>query len=263
MLRYRLLIEYDGTPFSGWQRQDNALGVQAVLEEAVFRLTGEDILVQGAGRTDSGVHALGQVAHIDLPRDYPVDTVRDALNQHVRPHPITVLEATRVNEDFHARFSATGRAYLYRILNRRPPPAVDRGFVWWHARPLDAAAMHDAAQSLIGHHDFSTFRASECQAQSPMKTLDRLDVSSAGAEIHVVAEARSFLHHQVRNLVGTLALVGEGKWRRKDVEKALAAKDRRAGGPRAPAEGLYLTHVRYDPDATKNPQPPAIDNGTC
>lgn len=249
MPRYRLLIEYDGTPFAGWQRQDNALGVQAVLEEAVLRLTGTEALVQGAGRTDAGVHALGQVAHVDLLRDYQDDTVRDALNQHVRPHPVTVLSAERVDDDFHARFSATGRAYLYRILNRRPPPAVDRGYVWWHARRLDAAAMHDAAQALIGHFDFSTFRASECQAQSPMKTLDRLDVSRAGAEIHVVAEARSFLHHQVRNIVGTLALVGEGKWTRRDVEAALAARDRRAGGPTAPPEGLYLTRVVYGDDA--------------
>jgi len=250
MTRYKLLIEYDGTPFVGWQRQDNGLGVQAVLEEAALRLCGEETLVQGAGRTDAGVHALGQVAHVDLPKPFPADTVRDALNQHVRPHPISILEAEEVDDEFHARFSATGRGYLYRILDRRPPPALDRGFVWWHARPLDAAAMHDAAQALIGHHDFTSFRASECQANSPMKTLDRLDVSRAGEEIHVVAEARSFLHHQVRNMVGSLKLIGEGKWRRKDLEAALAACDRRAAGPTAPPEGLYLTKVTYDQDGS-------------
>jgi len=246
MPRYKLIIEYDGGPFRGWQRQDNGPSVQETLESAVSALSGEDALVQGAGRTDSGVHALAQVAHVDISKEFPSDTVRDALNHHVRPHPVSVVSAEIVDTEFHARFSATGRAYLYRILNRRAPPALDRGRVWWHAAPLDAAAMHDAAQHLIGHHDFTTFRASECQAKSPEKTLDKLNVSRAGEEIHIVAEARSFLHHQVRNIAGTLQLVGTGKWRPRDVAKALAAKDRAAGGPTAPPDGLYLTRVDYD-----------------
>jgi len=246
MPRYKLTIEYDGGPFQGWQRQDNGPSVQETLESAVFALSGEETLVQGAGRTDSGVHALAQVAHVDISKDFPADTVRDALNHHVRPHPVSVLSAKIVDEDFHARFSATGRAYLYRILNRRAAPALDRGRVWWYAAPLDADAMHDAAQHLVGHHDFTTFRASECQAKSPEKTLDKLNVSRAGEEIHIVAEARSFLHHQVRNIAGTLQLVGTGKWRPRDVAKALAAKDRAAGGPTAPPDGLYLTRVDYD-----------------
>lgn len=245
MPRFKLTIEYDGGAFVGWQRQDNGLAVQAALEDAVKALTGADALVQGAGRTDSGVHALAQVAHVDIEKDFPADTVRDALNHHVRPHPVCVLAAETVDGDFHARFSATGRRYLYRILNRRPPPVLDRGRVWWVAADLDAAAMHAAAQELVGHHDFSTFRSTECQAKSPMKTLDRLDVTRAGDEIHIVAHARSFLHHQVRNMAGTLKLAGEGKWRARDVAQALAAKDRRAGGPTAPPEGLYLSGVDY------------------
>lgn len=248
MPKFRLLVEYDGGPFVGWQRQDNGPSIQATLEDAVYALSGETVLVQGAGRTDAGVHALGQVAHVEIIKEFPADTVRDALNHHLRPHPISVLEASVADEDFHARFSATGRAYLYRILNRRPAPALDTGKVWWVPVPLDADAMHEAAQLLIGHHDFTTFRASECQAQSPLKTLDKLSVARAGAEIHVVAEARSFLHHQVRNFVGTLRLVGEGKWQPRDIESALAKKDRSAGGPTAPAEGLYLTRVDYADD---------------
>lgn len=248
MPRYKLTVEYDGGPFRGWQRQDNGPSVQETLEAAVFALTGEESLVQGAGRTDSGVHALAQVAHVDLVKDFPADTVRDALNHHVRPHPVSVLAVELVNENFHARFSATGRAYLYRILNRRAPPSLDEGRVWWQASRLDAAAMHEAAQELIGHHDFSTFRAAECQAKSPEKTLDRLEVSRAGDEVHIVAEARSFLHHQVRNFVGTLHLVGTGKWRVRDVVNALKARDRAAGGPTAPPQGLYLTRVDYAAD---------------
>lgn len=245
MPRFKLTLEYDGTPFQGWQRQDNGPSVQETLENAVFALTGEQSLVQGAGRTDSGVHALAQVAHVDISKDFPADTVRDALNHHVRPHPISVLVAEIADDEFHARFSATGRAYLYRILNRRAAPALDEGRVWWQASPLDASAMHEAAQELLGHHDFSTFRASECQAKSPEKTLDRLEVSRAGDEIHIVVEARSFLHHQVRNIAGTLQLVGSGKWGRRDVARALEARDRTAGGPTAPAHGLYLTRVEY------------------
>lgn len=245
MPRFKLTLEYDGGPFVGWQFQANGLSVQEVLETAIARFCGERVRVQAAGRTDAGVHALGQVAHVDLIRDADADTVRDALNHHMKPHPVAVIAAAVAPETFEARFSATGRAYLYRILDRRAPPALDRGRVWHLRRTLDAGAMHAAAQALTGRHDFTSFRAKECQAQSPVKTLDRLDVSRAGGEIHVVAEARSFLHHQVRNMVGTLALVGRGKWRRADVESALAARDRAAAGPTAPPEGLYLTAVRY------------------
>jgi len=248
MTRYKLTLEYDGRPFHGWQRQENGLTVQEVLETAVFRLSGEECVVQGAGRTDAGVHALAQVAHVDISKVFPADTVRDALNHHVRPHPVSVLSSEIVDDGFHARFSATGRAYLYRILNRRAGPALDQGRVWWQAMALDADAMHDAAQFLCGHHDFTTFRASECQAKSPEKTLDKLTVSRAGEEVHVVAEARSFLHHQVRNIVGTLQLVGSGKWRPRDVARALDARDRSAGGPTAPPDGLYLTRVVYGDD---------------
>lgn len=250
MPRYKLTIEYDGGSFYGWQRQNEDPTVQAVLEKAAFSLSGVETVVQGAGRTDSGVHALAQVAHLDFAKDYPADTVRDALNYHVRPHPVSVLAVEIVPDDFHARFSATGRAYLYRILNRRSPPAVDLGRVWWMATPLDAEIMHEAAQGLLGQHDFSTFRAADCQAKSPVKTLDRLDVSRVGEEIHVVCEARSFLYHQVRNFVGTLHLVGQGKWQPADVVAALEKCDRAQGGPTAPAAGLYLTRVRYDDAST-------------
>jgi tRNA pseudouridine38-40 synthase len=245
MPRYKLVLEYDGTPFVGWQRQDNGHTVQSALEAAITKLSGETVTVVAAGRTDAGVHALAQVAHVDLARDWPLHTVRDALNFHLQPDPITVIEASVVAGDFSARFSAVERRYLYRILNRRAPPAVERHRVWHVPHPLDAAAMHDAAQALVGHHDFSTFRAGSCQARSPEKTLDQLDVSRMGDEIQIVARARSFLHHQVRNMVGTLKLVGDGKWSRGDVEAALAARDRTRGGPTAPAEGLYLTGVRY------------------
>jgi tRNA pseudouridine38-40 synthase len=243
--RFKLTIEYDGTAFVGWQRQANGLSVQEVLEIAVNRYCQVDAVVHGAGRTDAGVHALGQVAHVDIPRDDREDVVANALNAHVRPHLVSVLKAERVGEDFHARFSAVERGYEYRILNRRPPPALEMGKAWWIASTLDAGAMHAAAQVLIGKHDFSTFRAAECQAESPVKTLDAVSVSRQADTIVVLARARSFLHHQVRNIVGTLKLVGEGKWTARDVERALAARDRAAGGQTAPAQGLYLTHVRY------------------
>jgi len=246
MPRFKLTIEYNGGAFVGWQRQDSGLGVQHVIEAAVFKLSGEQALVQGAGRTDAGVHALGQVAHVDIQKPLSAGTVRDALNNHLRPNPVSILNVEAVADDFHARYGATRRAYLYRILNRRPPPVLDQGQVWWVATPLDARAMHEAAQELVGHHDFTTFRASECQARSPVKTLNKLDVSQTGDEIHITCEARSFLHHQVRNFVGTLQPVGAGKWRARDVREALMKKDRRAGGPTAPAEGLYLTRVSYD-----------------
>ena len=245
MPRYRLTLEYDGGPFAGWQRQDNGPSVQGALEEAIFKLSGESVTVTGAGRTDAGVHAFGQVAHFDLAKEFPPDTIRDALNHHLRPAPIAVLDAAVATEDFHARFSATARHYLYRILCRRSPPALERGRVWHIVRELDAEAMHAAAQTLIGQHDFTTFRAAECQAKSPLKTLDRLDVARAGEEIHINASARSFLHHQVRSMAGTLKLVGEGKWKPREVASALAAKDRARCGPVAPPEGLYLVRVDY------------------
>jgi len=243
--RFKLTIEYDGGGFVGWQRQENGPSIQQSLEEAIFRITGETVLVQGAGRTDAGVHALGQVAHADIEKEIAADKLKDAINHHLKPAPIAVLSSEPADAEFHARFSATGRAYLYRIVNRRAPLTVDRGRAWLVNSALDAAAMHDAAQVLIGHHDFSTFRASECQAQSPVKTLDRLSVHRAGEEIQLIAEARSFLHHQVRNIVGTLRLVGEGKWSKDDLRAALEAKDRTKGGPTAPPDGLYLTGVTY------------------
>ena len=246
MTRFRLTIEYDGGPFVGWQRQLNGMSIQQALEEAVFRITAETVSVQGAGRTDAGVHALAQVAHVDVEREILPEKLRDAINYHLKPAPIAVVAAETAAADFHARFSATGRSYLYRIVNRRAPLTVDRSRAWRIATPLDAAAMHDAAQALTGTHDFTTFRASLCQSPSPVKTLERLSVQRLGEEIQIVAEARSFLHHQVRNMVGTLRLVGEGKWSRRDVEAALAAKDRATGGPTAPPDGLYLTRVRYD-----------------
>ena len=245
MPRYRLELEYDGGPFAGWQRQDNGPSIQAALEEAIFKLSGARVTVTGAGRTDAGVHARGQVAHFDLEKDYTPETVRDALNAHLRPDPIAVLEAAIAAPDFHARFSAVGRHYEYRILCRRAPPALDRGRVWHVAKGLDAGAMHAAAQILVGQHDFTTFRSSECQAKSPVKTLDRLDASAQGEEIVVYARARSFLHHQVRSMVGTLKLVGEGKWSARDVERALKARDRAACGTVAPPHGLTLLRVDY------------------
>lgn len=246
MQRWKLTLEYDGGPFVGWQRQPNGPSVQEYLEDAVFGFCGERRLVQGAGRTDTGVHALGQVAHVDIDKPSRADTVRNAINQHLKPAPIAVLQAEAVPDDFHARFTATGRAYLYRILTRRAPAVLDRGRVWFVPKDLDVEAMHAAAQHLVGQHDFTSFRASECQAESPVKTLDRLDVSRVGAEIHIVAEARSFLHHQIRNFAGTLEVVGRGKWRPSDMTQILDARSRAAAGPTAPPEGLYLTRVVYD-----------------
>jgi tRNA pseudouridine38-40 synthase len=244
--RYKLTVEYCGTGFVGWQRQPNGLSIQQALETAVQRFCGEQVTVFGAGRTDAGVHALAQVAHLDLEHAAAPDEIRGAVNYHLRPHPISVLKAEPVGADFDARLSATGRSYLYRILNRRAPPALERGRVWHVAPPLAAAAMREGAAHLVGHHDFSTFRDSLCQARSPVKTLDALEVTQVGEEIHIAARARSFLHHQVRNMVGTLKLVGLGRWRPEDVARALAVRDRRAGGPTAPADGLALVAVRYD-----------------
>jgi len=245
MPRFKLVIEYDGTPFVGWQRQDGGPSVQGLVGEAVAAFSGERVTVFGAGRTDAGVHALGQVAHVDLARDWRPDRVRDALNAQLRPHPIAVLSAEKVDENFDARFSAKRRHYLYRIVNRRADLALDRLRAWRVARRLDAEAMHEAAQKLVGRHDFTTFRAAECQARSPVKTLDRLAVDRADEEIRIFASARSFLQHQVRSMVGSLVLVGEGKWRAEDLAAALAARDRKACGPVAPPEGLYLLSVEY------------------
>jgi tRNA pseudouridine38-40 synthase len=243
--RYRLTIEYDGGPFVGWQRQDNGPSVQGALEDAVFGFCGERVLVHGAGRTDAGVHAAGQVAHLDLAQERPPETVCAALNFHLKPRPVAVLDATVVPDDFNARFSARWRRYRYRILNRRAPPALERGRVWHVAVPLDATAMEDAAAVLRGHHDFNSFRSAACQAASSVKTLDLLTVERCGAEIVIEVGARSFLHNQVRILAGTLQLVGRGRWRRSDVESALAARDRRRAGPTAPPQGLCLMEVRY------------------
>ena len=245
MTRFKLLLEYNGGPYVGWQRQKNGHSVQAALETAARAFCGKDIAVHGAGRTDAGVHALGQVAHIDIAQDRDSETVLDALNHFLIDEPIVVLAAEAVNGEFHARFSATGRHYRYRILNRRPRPAVNRGQVWWVPTVLDVEAMNDAAQELIGEHDFTSFRATLCQAKSPVKSIEKLTVRRDGEEILIEVSARSFLHHQVRNIAGTLSLVGKGKWTRKDVADALAARERAAGGPTAPADGLYLVRVDY------------------
>jgi tRNA pseudouridine38-40 synthase len=245
MPRYKLTIEYDGGPFVGWQRQASGLSVQERIEQAVAAFAGEEVTLRGAGRTDAGVHALAQVAHMDLSREWPAETVRDALNAHLRPDPVAVLDAEIAADDFDARFSAARRHYRYRIVNRRAPLALERGRAWRVGRPLDAAAMDAAAQALVGTHDFTTFRSSECQARSPVKTLDSLRVRREGDRILVEASARSFLHNQVRSMVGSLKLVGEGKWTAGDLARALAARDRAACGPLAPPQGLYLVRVDY------------------
>jgi tRNA pseudouridine38-40 synthase len=249
MARYKLTLEYDGTPFSGWQRQDNGPSVQESLERAAAALDEAPVTVYGAGRTDSGVHALGQVAHIDLVKDLAPDKVRDALNYHLKPDPVAVLDAEPVPETFHARFSATKRHYLYRMIDRRPPLTLDRGQVWRVPRPLDAGAMHHAAQALLGQHDFTTFRDAQCQADSPVKTLDAISVSRYGEEVQLTCSARSFLHRQVRSMVGSLVEVGVGKWSARDFKAALDAADRSRCGPVAPPDGLYLVAVDYPPEA--------------
>ncbi|MFZ0150654.1 MAG: tRNA pseudouridine(38-40) synthase TruA [Xanthobacteraceae bacterium] len=245
MPRYKLTIEYDGTPFVGWQAQDNGVSVQGVLTAAIAAFAGEQITVGAAGRTDAGVHALGQVAHVDLAKDWDTETVRDAINFHLRPQPVAMLAVERAAPDFDARFSAIKRHYLYRIVNRRADLTLEQNRAWRVPRPLDAQAMHVAAQRLIGRHDFTTFRSTECQAKSPVKTLDRLDVARAGEEVSIAAVARSFLQHQVRSMVGSLIHVGEGKWSADDLASALAARDRSACGQVAPPHGLYLVLVDY------------------
>lgn len=244
MPRYKLTIEYDGKPFSGWQMQDRPT-IQGRIAEALKAFSGEEVIPHGAGRTDAGVHALGQVAHIDLAKDWPPEKVRDALNAQLRPDPISIIACEQVPEGFDARFSAKTRHYLYRIANRCSPPALDRARAWHVVYPLDVDAMHEAAQVLVGHYDFTTFRSTECQAASPEKTLDRLAVSRHGHEVHIETASRSFLHNQVRSMVGSLRLVGGGKWTANDMKKALEARDRTACGPVAPACGLYLVKVDY------------------
>ena len=245
MPRYKLIVEYDGAPFCGWQTQADQITVQGVLTAAVAALSGETALVQGAGRTDAGVHARGQVAHVDFAKEWLTDTVRDGLNAHLRPHPVAVLSAERVSDDFNARMSALRRHYMYRIVNRRPDLTFDLKYAWRVARPLDAGAMHAAAQRLIGKHDFTTFRSTECQAKSPEKTLDVLDVVRDGENIIVTTTARSFLHNQVRSMVGSLVMVGAGNWSADDLSRALEARDRAACGQVAPPDGLYLMKVDY------------------
>ena len=245
MTRWRLTIEYDGGPFMGWQRQDNGPSVQGQIEGAIFRMTGVGVAVHGAGRIDSGVHALAMEAHADIAKHFTPHRLRDGLNALVRPDPISILTASEVADNWHARFSCIGRRYEYRILNRRAPPAVERGKVWHIPSPLDLDAMAQGAAMLIGTHDFTTFRSVQCQSKSPLKTLDRLEIVRAGECIRIVAEARSFLHHQVRSMVGCLAMVGRGQWRPEDIQAALDARDRGALGLNAPPEGLYFVAAIY------------------
>lgn len=255
MPRYRITIEYDGTPFVGWQAQADSLSVQGALQGAIYRFCGEHAVVKGAGRTDAGVHALAQVAHFELEEPWDAFRVQEAINFHLKPLPVAILDCAQTGADFDARFSATKRYYVYRILSRRTRPVLDANRVWWVARKLDAAAMADAALEFVGHHDFTTFRAAQCQAQSALKTIDSFDVSQEGSEVVLRVSARSFLHNQVRSMTGSLKLVGEGKWRPRDVREALAARDRTRCGPVAPACGLYLARVDY------GPRPLAADTG--
>lgn len=245
MPRYKLIVEYDGRPFHGWQRQKDGPSVQAALEKAVLDFAGETVTIQGAGRTDAGVHATGQVAHLDLEKDVSLESLQNAINYHLRPKPVAVIRAAKVSDDFHARFSATGRHYLYRIINRRAPLVLEAGRAWNLPGMIEAEIMHEAAQRLIGKHDFTSFRSAACQAKSPVKTLDRVTVLRKGEEIRITVAARSYLHHQVRNIVGTLKMIGENKWPIDQIEKILDAKNRAAAGPTAPADGLYLIKVDY------------------
>lgn len=246
MPRFKLIIEYDGTNTIGWQKQRSGNSIQAMLEAAGKKFCGLDLEFTAAGRTDAGVHALAQVVHTDITKDIDADTVQGAFNFHLKEDPVSVLQVEQVDENFHARFSATGRSYVYKILNRRAPPVIDQHRVWHIHQSLNDKAMHDAAQVLIGTHDFSSFRDAECQAKSPIKTLDTFQITKDGEMIVANISAKSFLHHQVRNMIGTLKLVGEGKWTKTDVKAALDAKDRTKAGMTAPPHGLYLTAVRYD-----------------
>lgn len=245
MTRFRLTVEYDGRPFMGWQRQPHGPSVQAALEDAAKAITGEDIILHAAGRTDAGVHAEAMAAHLDVEKALTAFRLMEGINAKLRPYPVAILDCVEVADDWHARFSCIGRRYLYRIVNRRAPLALDKGRAWRVTQPLDSDAMHDAAQLLVGHHDFTTFRSIHCQSASPVKTLDSLDVRRFGEEIEIAASARSFLHHQVRSMVGCLMMVGRGQWSAADLKAALEAKDRTALGFNAPPDGLYFIEARY------------------
>lgn len=245
MTRWRLTIEYDGGPFMGWQRQKHGASVQQTLEDALHRMTGEQVTFTAAGRTDAGVHAIAMATHVDVMKSLTPHRLREGLNALVRPLPISLLDVAEVRADWHARFSCVGRRYLYRILNRRAPPAIDVGRIWHIPVPLDVDAMQAGASHLIGRKDFTTFRSVHCQSESPIKTLDQLKISRVGEEIHVAAAARSFLHHQVRSMVGCLAMVGRGQWQPNDIRKALEARDRGALGFNAPPHGLYFLEAVY------------------
>jgi tRNA pseudouridine38-40 synthase len=245
MTRFRLTVEFDGRPFMGWQRQAHGPSVQQALEEAAAAVTGEQVVSHAAGRTDAGVHALAMTAHVDIAKPIAPFRLMEALNARLRPNPVAILGCEVVPDDWHARFSCVGREYLYEIINRRAPLTLDLGRAWRIAQELDAAAMHEAAQVLVGRHDFTTFRSVHCQAESPLKTLDRLDVRREGDSVLIEAAARSFLHHQVRSMVGCLAMVGQGQWSKADLKEALEARDRAALGLNAPAEGLYFVRARY------------------
>lgn len=253
MTRWRLTVEYHGGPFMGWQRQDHGPSVQQTLEEALRHMTGEQAVFTAAGRTDAGVHALGMPTHVDVMKSLSPHRLREGLNALVRPQPVSVLDVAEVEDDWHARFSCAGRRYLYRILARRAPPALDAGRVWHIAAPLDIQSMREGAAHLIGKHDFTTFRSAHCQSDSPVKTLDVLEVNGAGEEIHVTAAARSFLHHQVRSMVGSLAMVGRGQWEPDDMRRALEARDRSALGFNAPPHGLYFVEAVY-PETKSKPR---------
>jgi tRNA pseudouridine38-40 synthase len=244
-MRFCLTVEFDGRPFMGWQRQPHGPSVQGAIENAAFAVTGETVTLHAAGRTDAGVHGLGMVAHLDIDRTITPFRLMEALNAKLRPNPVAILSCETVPEDFHARFSCVARHYEYRIENRRAPLTFEKGLAWRVSAPLDAEAMHAAAQALVGLHDFTTFRSVHCQSASPVKTLDRLDVSRNGSRILIHASARSFLHHQVRSMVGCLALVGQGKWSADDLKAALEAKDRAALGLNAPPDGLYFVRADY------------------
>ncbi|TNE58956.1 MAG: tRNA pseudouridine(38-40) synthase TruA [Alphaproteobacteria bacterium] len=248
MTKYKAIVEYSGAPYAGWQLQEGHPTVQGVIEAAIEKFCGEPAIVRAAGRTDSGVHALGQVIDFTIDKPVKLDAVRDGVNYHLKPNPVALVTVEEVDKEFSSRFDATQRHYLYRVLDRRAPPTVTRGLVAHTTKALDVDAMHHAAQVLVGNHDFTTFRSSSCQSKSPVKTVNKISVSRVGDEVHINVSARSFLHNQVRSFAGTLLKVGEGKWTRRDVEKALQAKDRTACGPTAPPEGLYLTRVDYGAD---------------
>ena len=249
--RWKITLEYDGAAFHGWQRQENLISVQQVVEEAIFKLSGETVTLHVAGRTDAGVHALGQVAHFDLQKQFPAFTVRNGLNAHVRPHLVSIVAAEEAHPEFHARFDAKNRFYKYILCNRAPPPVIGAGYAWHVPHELDISAMQKAADHLLGQHDFTSFRAVECQAKSPVRTLDKCEIVREGENIVFYFEARSFLHHQVRNIVGTLRKVGDGSWSPDCIPDILQAKDRSAAGPTAPPQGLFFMKVDYTETGSK------------